>query len=220
VGVGNRSGIPHLTPTLSAPRGGEGEGKGCRCLAILRPPIRSRQHATTRSRAVHWLVAGLAVIVVSLGLAIPGAPRETESRELLLLVHRSVGLVILALMVFRAGWRLAHPPPLPPGFPRIEALAAHANHALLYVLFLVMPLSGYLNAAAAGHSVSFFGLALIPPLVPESQPLSQAANAVHLAGQFLIYVLVGVHVAAALVHAVVRRNRILDRMLPLRRAAS
>jgi cytochrome b561 len=168
------------------------------------------------ARAVHWLVVGLVVVVVSLGLAIPGAPRESESRGLLLLLHRSVGLVILALMVFRAGWRLVHPPPpLPPGFPRVEALAAHANHALLYVLFLVMPLSGYLNAAAAGHSVSFFGLALIPPLVPESQPLSQAANAVHLVGQFLIYVLVGIHVAAALMHAVVRRNRILDRMLPL-----
>jgi len=170
------------------------------------------------ARALHWLVAGLAVVVVSLGLAISGAPRETESRELLMVLHRSVGLVILALMVFRAGWRFAHPPPpLPPSFPRIEGLAAHADHALLYVLFLVMPLSGYLNAASAGHSVSFFGLALIPPLVPESQRLSQAANAVHLVGQFLIYLLVGMHVVAALTHAVVRRNRILDRMLPLRR---
>jgi cytochrome b561 len=138
-----------------------------------------------------------------------------------MLLHRSVGLVILALMVFRASWRLAHPaPPLPAGFPRIEALAAHADHALLYLLFLVMPLSGYLNAAAAGHWVSFFGLFAIPPLVPENARLSQAATAVHLAGQFLIYALVGVHVAAALVHAVVRRNGILERMLPLRRTPS
>jgi cytochrome b561 len=173
------------------------------------------------ARAVHWLVAGLAVVVVALGLAIPGAPRETGSRDLLMLLHRSVGLLILALMVFRALWRLTHPPPpLPAGFPRIEALAAHADHALLYLLFLVMPLSGYLNAAAAVHSVSFFGLVPIPPLVPENARLSQAATAAHLTGQFLIYALVGVHVAAALMHAVVRRNGILERMLPLRRTAS
>jgi cytochrome b561 len=172
---------------------------------------------------VHWLVAGLAVVVVALGLAIPGAPRETGSRDLLMLLHRSVGLLILALMVFRALWRLTHPPPplpLPAGLPPIEALAAHADHALLYLLFLVMPLSGYLNAAAAGHSVSFFGLVPIPPLVPENARLSQAATAAHLTGQFLIYALVGVHVAAALMHGVVRRNSILERMLPLRRTAS
>ena len=48
----------------------------------------------------------------------------------------------------------------------------------------------------------------------------KAANAAHLTGQFLIYALVGVHVAAALMHAVVRRNGILERMLPLRRTAS
>jgi cytochrome b561 len=151
----------------------------------------------------------------------PGAPRETGSREVLMLLHRSVGLLILALMVFRASWRLTHPaPPLPAGFPRIEALAAHADHALLYLLFLVMPLSGYLNAAAAGHWVSFFGLFAIPPLMPENPRLSQVAAAVHLTGQFVIYALVGVHVAAALMHRFVRRNGILERMLPLRRPAS
>src|SRR5439155_20918532 len=123
-----------------------------------------------------------------------------------------------ALMVCRIGWRLGHPaPPLPQGFPRLEAFAAHADHLLLYVLFLAMPLSGYLNVAAAGHSASFFGLVAIPPLVPENARLSQIANAVHLAGQFLVYALVGVHVAAALMHRFVRRNGILERMLPLRR---
>src|SRR6266852_9672568 len=171
------------------------------------------------ARALHWLIAGLAVIVVALGWAMPEAPRETASRELLLLLHRSLGLSILALMVFRVVWRLRHPaPPLPADFPRIEALAAYADHALLYLLFLVMPLSGYLNAAFAGHAVSFFGVVTIPPLVAENARLSQAAIAVHLAGQFLVYALVGLHVGAALMHRFVRRNRILDRMLPVRRA--
>ncbi len=193
-------------PSLSPLKGGEGKGEA--------PPACYDPVA----RALHWLVAGLAVVVVSLAWAIPGAPRETESRDLLLLLHRSVGLSILALMVCRVLWRLGHPPPpLPAGLPRIEALAAHADHALLYVLFLVMPLSGYLNAAAAGHSVSLFGVVAIAPLVPENDRLSQAAIAVHLAGQFLVYGLVAIHVAAALTHRLVRRNTILERMLPLRR---
>jgi len=117
-------------------------------IALLRPG----------GAALHWLVAGLAVVVVSLGLAIPGAPRESESRELLLLLHRSVGLLILALMCFgRVGGSPIRRPAAAAEFPWIEALAAHADHYLLYLLFLVMPLSGYLMPPPPGI-VSFFGL--------------------------------------------------------------
>src|SRR3954470_14567062 len=78
------------------------------------------------ARAVHWAVAVLAFAVVGLGWALLTAPRGGDSRELLLLLHRSVGLLILILMAFRTVWRLTHPPPpFPPGFPRIEAAAAH-----------------------------------------------------------------------------------------------
>ena len=119
------------------------------------------------ARAVHWAVAALAVAVVALGWAMTGASRGGDLREVLLSLHRSVGVLILALMVFRVFWRLTHPPPpLPAGFPRLEAAAAHADHALLYIVFLVMPLTGLLNAAAAGHPVSVFGLFAIPPLLP------------------------------------------------------
>jgi cytochrome b561 len=95
---------------------------------------------------------------------------------------------------------------------------AHADHALLYVVFLVMPLTGFLKAAAAGHPVGSFRLFTIPRFLPEDPRLSQITVAIHLACQFIVYALVAVHVAAALMHRFVRRNRILDRMLPLRRS--
>jgi len=170
------------------------------------------------ARTVHWLTALLAVSVVGLGWAILGAARASVGRDLLLFLHRSIGLTTLAVVAFRLIWRIGHPPPsLPEGFPRVEALAAHTSHALLYVLFLVMPLSGYLSAAAAGHPVSFFGLFPIPPLMPEDNRLSASAIAVHLVAQFLVYALVTLHVAAALTHWLVRRNGIFERMLPRRR---
>lgn len=170
------------------------------------------------ARPVHWAAAALAFLVVALGWAMLAAPRGGDSCELLLFAHRSVGVLILALMVFRTVPRLTHsPPPFPSGFPRIEAAAAHVGHALLYVVFLVMPLSGLLNAASAGHPVSFFSLLASPPLLPQDPPLSQIAVAIHLAGQFAVYALVAIHVAAALTHRVVRRNRIIDCMPPLRR---
>jgi cytochrome b561 len=135
-----------------------------------------------------------------------------------MVLHRSIGLVILGAMVVRVAWRISHPPPpLPSSLALIEAWLAHANHFGLYIMFLVMPLAGYANAAAAGHSVNFFGIVTIPPLLPESGKLSQIANAVHLVGQFVIYALVAAHVAAALFHRFFRRDGVFERMLPTRK---
>jgi cytochrome b561 len=69
-------------------------------------------------------------------------------------LHKSVGLLLLALALIRLGWRIAHrPPPLPP-LPRWQAWAAKANHALLYTMMLVMPLSGYLGSVFSGYPIS------------------------------------------------------------------
>jgi cytochrome b561 len=138
------------------------------------------------ARGLHWLVAGLAVIVVSFGWAIGGAPRGSSSRDLLLLLHRSIGLTILAMMLLRLLWRAGHPPPpLPEHVASLERGLAHLTHILLYLVFIAMPLAGWVNSAAAGHSVSLFGLVAIPPLLPEDERLAQWAIALHLAGQYL-----------------------------------
>ena len=168
------------------------------------------------SRAVHWLVAALAVIVISLGWAIGGAPRNTPSRDLLLLLHRSVGLVILALMLFRAGRHWLHPVP-PSSLAPAERALARSTHFILYLLLILMPVAGLVNAAAAGHSVSFFGILSVPPLIPENDRLSQTAIAFHLVGQYLVYLFIVLHVAGALRHGIVKRDGVLERMLPRRR---
>jgi cytochrome b561 len=171
------------------------------------------------AQAVHWLVAALAVIAVPLGWAIAGAPRNTPQRDLILLLHRSVGLTILAAMVFRTGWRWHHPPPpLPPVLPRLERAVARLTHFVLYLFLVLMPLAGYLNAAAAGHTVDLFGVVSIPPLLPENDRLSQVAIAIHLVGQYPLYLFVALHIAGALLHGAIRRDGIVERILPIRRA--
>lgn len=170
------------------------------------------------ARATHWLLAALAVNVVTFGWASEAAARNTPAREHLLLLHRSLGLVILALVLFRLLWRGWHPPPpLPPGLGRGVAALAHLTRYSLDLAFIAMPLAGYANAAAEGHAVSLFGLVSIPPLLPANPRLSQLAIAVHLVGQYLVYLLVALHVAGALYHALVRRDGVLARMLPPRR---
>jgi cytochrome b561 len=169
------------------------------------------------AQAVHWLVAALVVGVVLLGWTIGGVPRNTPQRNLVILLHESVGLTILAAMVFRAWWRWRHPPPpLPPSLSRLESGLAHFTHLALYTLLIVMPLAGYSSVAVAGQAVGFFGAFSVPPLLPENDRLSQVMIAIHLAGQYPLYLFVALHVAGALFHGVIRRDGVVERMLPVR----
>jgi len=170
--------------------------------------------------AMHWLVAALAVMVVVFGWATEAAARNTPARGSLLLLHGSIGLTILAVMIVRILWRWRHPAPvLPRSLTRLEAALAHLTHLGLYLLFMGMPLAGYVNAAAQGHAVSLFGMVSIPPLLPINLRLAQGAIAAHLVGQYLVYLLVAAHIAAALFHGIVTRDGVLERMLPRRGSA-
>ena len=172
------------------------------------------------ARAMHWFVAALAVMVVAFGWATEAAARNTPARGSLLLLHGSIGLTILAAMIVRILWRWLHPAPaLPPSLTRLEAALAHLTHLGLYLLFMGMPLAGYVNAAAQGHAVSLFGMVSIPPLLPINLRLAQGAIAAHLVGQYLVYLLVAAHIAAALFHGIVTRDGVLERMLPRRGSA-
>jgi cytochrome b561 len=167
------------------------------------------------ARGIHWVNAILALVTILLAWSILGAPRHSAAREWLIMLHGSCGIAILAVMLFWAGWRTRHrSPPLRPPLTAIEALLAHATQFAIFVLFIAMPLSGYVSLAAAGKTVSLFGVVAIPPLTPESGRLSQAAIALHLLGQFLIYGLVALHISAAVMHGFIRRDGILERMLP------
>ena len=169
------------------------------------------------TRALHWLNAVLAVMAIALAYGISGTPRHSDARAWLLMLHGSVGIAILATVLVWAGWRLRHrAPPLWPLLTRIEIFLAYATQAALLLLFVAMPISGYTILAASGQAVSFFGIITLPPLAPQSGRLAQAAVALHLVGEFLIYGLLALHVSAALMHAFVRRDGIFERMLPRR----
>jgi cytochrome b561 len=167
------------------------------------------------TRRLHWANAILALVTILLAWCLVGAPRHGEVRGWLLTLHGSCGIAILALMLLWAGWRVRHgAPPLRPTLRRIEAALARVTQAAIFLLFVAMPVTGYLSLAAAGKKVSLFGVVAIPPLVSESGRLSQIAIALHLLGEFLIYGLVALHMGAALMHGFVRRDGVLGQMLP------
>jgi cytochrome b561 len=131
-------------------------------------------------------------------------------------MHKSIGLTILALTVLRVIWlRLAPPPPLDDAIARIQKIAAHATHGLLYLVLLAMPLTGYLMSAAKGREISFFWLYNVPLVTPINEQLAHFSQELHEAGQWALYALLGLHILSAVLHAV-RRDGMIYRMVPSR----
>ena len=166
------------------------------------------------AQALHWLVAALVFVQLALGLYAASLPLGIARLEWLSR-HKSLGLAVLALALVRLAWRLLSPPPaLPASMSRAERFAATATHRLLYALLIVAPLAGWLYASAAGLSVNWFGLWLVPDLVPKDAHWAAPFKLLHKLSVLLLALLLAGHIGAALRHALVRRDGIVRRMLP------
>jgi cytochrome b561 len=156
----------------------------------------------TRTAVVlHWLIAAIVAGQVSWGWlmqAIPKAPPGMRADAFNF--HKSVGLSLLALMLFRLGWRLAHRPPALPPMPRWQSRVATATHVALYVALIAMPVAGYLGSVWSGYPVKWFGITL-PAWGTATPALKDAMSGVHLVTSWILLLLIVLHVAGALRHA-------------------
>ncbi len=170
---------------------------------------------TLTAQALHWVTAILMFSVLPLAWVMMNMSKQSPYRETTYMFHKSVGLTILALVAVRLAWRARHPaPPLPANLARWEALAARASHWLLYLVLIAMPISGYLFSAFKGHSTAYFNLFFIPG-PPANAYWANVAVWFHaVTGQWLVYALIVLHVGATAWHVAVRRDRVLERMLP------
>ncbi|MDR3463620.1 MAG: cytochrome b [Beijerinckiaceae bacterium] len=166
------------------------------------------------ARTLHWLTAMVIFAVVPLGWIFAEFKKPLGGAALYASLHKTLGLIVLALIVARLVWRVIHQPPaLPARQAEWEKVAAVASHWLLYFIFIAMPLSGYIDSSASTHPISVLGFFDVPK-IPVSHAVGEAAEQVHVLGQFAVYLLVILHIGATAWHLLVRRDAILDRMLP------
>jgi cytochrome b561 len=167
---------------------------------------------TRTAIALHWLIAVLVILQFAWGWWMQEIPKQPVGPRVdAFNLHKSVGITILALMVLRILWRIGHrPPPLPP-MPPWQAQAARITHVALYALLVIQPLSGYLGSEFSGFPVKYFGMTL-PSWAGKDAVLKEALSGVHLVTSWTIVVVVGLHVAGALKHALVDRDGLLSRM--------
>ena len=180
-----------------------------------RPPATARY--TRTAVALHWLVAALFVGQFAWGWLMQEIPKSPPGmRADAFNVHKSIGLCVLGLMLFRLGWRIAHRPPALPPMPAWQAVLARVTHIALYAALIVQPVAGYLGSVWSGYPVKWFGITL-PAWGSKSVALKDAMSDVHLVTSFVLLALVALHVAGALHHAL-RGDGLLARMSFGRRA--
>lgn len=166
------------------------------------------------SRALHWGMAALIVGLLSLGLRI-SAMQPDLSTLWLYGLHKTLGLTLLALVLLRLVWHRISPPPMPlaAGW---QIKAAKAGHLGLYLLMLVIPLSGWVASSATGIDTLFADRWVVPAIAPVSASLEATAFAVHAIATKLLMAVVVIHVLAALQHEFAGQGT-LTRMLRGRR---
>ena len=175
----------------------------------------SNIHYSFIARLLHWLIAGLIIAQYMLAELSEWAEDSGSVVERLALLanHKSIGMTVLALAIIRLVWRLFNTPPsLPSAMPKWQQLASHAAHWLIYLLIFCLPLSGWLMSSANAYSVSWFNIFVFPDLIGADKSSASFFHSVHEIMTEVLFVIVVVHIVAALKHHYIDKDGVLGRM--------
>jgi cytochrome b561 len=170
-----------------------------------------RARFSAPQRLLHWLMAVciLAMLFIGVGMVSTVTPRYLT----LVQIHKPLGIAILVLALIRLALRLRYgAPPLPAAMPEPMKLAAHLSHLVFYVLMIAMPLLGWAMLSAASYPAVLFGGVHLPPILPVNATLHTLLWDAHHYLAFVFFALILLHVAAALLHALVRRDGVFETM--------
>lgn len=160
------------------------------------------------SKVLHWLVALLVVTLLIVGFMLE------DLSSIAYTLHKSFGLIVLALMICRVLWiRHVGSPALPEAMPAWEKFFARAVQHCLYLFLIMMPIAGWIMSTASGHTPQFFGLFPLPcPGITEDKALAELMEEVHNTTAWIILCLLFFHVAGALKHHFLDKDNVLKKM--------
>jgi len=168
---------------------------------------------TIVQRLLHWVMAACILAMFFIGVGMVST--ITTIYVPLLATHKSLGILILVLALVRLAVRARYgSPPLPADLPEPMKLAAHLSHYALYALMIGMPLIGWAMLSTAHYPIVIFGTVRLPSILPQSNALHALLWNAHFYLAFAFFALVLMHLAAALFHALIRRDGVFESMAP------
>lgn len=163
---------------------------------------------------IHWASAVLVVILFPLGLVMVGLDYYDSGYHTYPPIHKALGMILLGVTLLRLLWvLLLSKPPKPLPQAKMLEILAKLVHYLLYLCLLMVLLSGYLISTADGRSIDVFNWFSIPALFEPFDNQADIAGEIHEFSAWGLVGLIGLHIAGALKHHFVDRDRTLMRIL-------
>ncbi|WP_127111736.1 cytochrome b/b6 domain-containing protein [Shimia sediminis] len=184
------------------------------------PAINTDRAYGSVTKTFHWLTALLILSALPLGYVAQQAPmgtgEEIAQKAWLFSLHKTVGISAFFLGLLRIFWSLSQiRPALLNAEHRLEALAAHTAHWLLYGSMVLVPLTGWVHhAATTGFAPILWPFGQSLPFVPKSEALAALTSTLHYLFMLVLAGAILAHVGGALKHFVIDRDQTLQRMLP------
>ena len=166
------------------------------------------------SKLLHWAIALLILGLIWLGWYMVDLTYYDKWYNASLHYHKSLGILALALALFKLGWHIYTPAPGPlADLQPWEKTGARLMHYLLWGMMLLIPVSGYLISTSAGKPIQLFNWFAIPAIVDVDEELRELAIDVHFYLAYATLFLAAGHAGAALKHHFINRDDTLKRML-------
>lgn len=195
--------------------------------------MQSSNRYTKTAIVLHWLIAIAIVGMFALGWYMTDIPKdapkqmafdvfdwgiytwqlseEASPRTFYFNFHKSLGMTIFALIVFRIFWRLTHKPPaMLSSYKAYERKLATGAHHLLYLLMIAVPLTGVMTSLYSKFALIWFGLHVVDGL--DNKALRESfAQAHEIIGVVLLLVII-IHVVGAIKHQYIDKDDTMKRM--------
>jgi cytochrome b561 len=171
-----------------------------------------RRQFTAFSRLLHWTMAAMVLTMLCIGVAMVAS---LANHQVLVSIHRPLGIAILILVIIRFVNRLLNPPPpFPATMSRAERLAATASEYTMYGLMFVLPLVGWGMLSAARYPILLYGSLHLPFILPHDAMLYAVLRKAHTILAYLFFLMFLAHFGAIMFHTLIVRDGMLKRMAP------
>lgn len=161
---------------------------------------------------LHWISAFTIFGLFGLGYWMVDLSYYSEWYKTAPLVHKSIGMILFFIILFRLFWKTINIKPISIG-NRFEIKISKIVHFLLYLLMITIFISGYLISTADGRGIEIFNIITIPSIGEFIENQESVMGSIHKYSTYILMVLVGLHSIAALKHHFINKDNTLKRMI-------